>query len=139
MVTIARKRRRPIAVGVMLLLLFNWGSALCADCVRAEKTNGSTHLHNADGAHAHHGAPDGSEPADVHCPGKCDCDQAQIAVAKAPESKFDAGLNPPMRVAIAQSRDIGLSMSAATGASWRPYLSERAVSPPFARYNVLLN
>ncbi len=137
MVTIARKRRRPIAVGVMLLLLFNWGSALCADCVRAEKTNESTHLHNADGAHAHHGAPDGGEQADAHCLGKCDCELAQIAVAKAPASKLDVGLIPPMRVAIAQSRDIGLSTSAAV--SWRPYLSERAVSPPFARYNVLLN
>lgn len=143
MIAAVRKKQRPLSYGLIVLLLCSWVSYVCQPCFAHTDTTGEHQTatvkmpchpvqHQQD--RRHHTS--GGQPSDQHC----NCHLYIAVAASDPDALLMA--------AFTQGFDLPPPLAYTTELqSWPVVINsrniypqpERAISPPFVKYTVLLN
>ena len=137
-----RKQKRPMCRGLIILLLSSWVSYVCQPCFAGGGSHGQQASINTMPCHPVSHTPDRHIPGDT---GKstapdCDCHLFIALTVQYQDAWSTAGSTSGFDLPLYASHGIDMeTWSLFTDADYRYPEPERALSPPFDRYTVLLN
>jgi hypothetical protein len=138
-----RKRQRPISRGLIILLLGSWISYVCQPCFADTDVHSHHHetvdkmpCHPVNNTQDRHDTGDSKKSSMPDC----DCHFFIALTVQYPDAWSAAGAATGFDLPLYISQGIDMeTWSFSTGAGYRYPRPERALSPPFGRYTVLLN
>ena len=142
MLAILRRKQRPLSHGLIILLLGSWISYVCLPCFADEAPHGQQASMDKMPCHPVNKLPDRHESGDPEKSSvpDCDCHFFIALTVQNPDAWSIAGASTgfDLPLYILHGTDME-TWSSFTGADYTYPEPERALSPPFERYTVLLN